>query len=118
MGFWCGVGEFFFEESEVESDRIERDSNILKEFSVENEDDNPRDEFVWSSLSFILEIQDQSPSKTNLKKRVRNKSSWKVHLLFQEDVGEPSKQQHKVQEIQQINFLFSLIFLKQLLWNL
>ena len=59
-----GVGEFSFEESEVESDCIERDSNVLQEFIADNEHYKSGDEFVassdWSSLSFILETQDQS----------------------------------------------------------
>merc|ERR1712106_1118709 len=70
-----------FEESEVESDCIERASNLIQEFSADDEQDESGDEFVassaWSSLSLILEPQEQSPSKTKLKKRVRKKSSSK-----------------------------------------
>ena len=53
---WCGVGEFSFEESEVESDLIERYSNILQEFSIDNEDDKPGDEFVASSAWSSFEL--------------------------------------------------------------
>ena len=46
-----------FEESEVESDCIERASNVLQEFSADDEHDESGDEFVassaWSSLSFL-----------------------------------------------------------------
>ena len=46
-----------FEESEVESDCIERASNVLQEFSADDEHDKSGDEFVassaWSSLSFL-----------------------------------------------------------------
>merc|ERR1712130_837080 len=56
-----------FEESEVESDYIERASNVVQEFSADDEQDESGDEFVacsaWSSLSLILDPQDQSPSK-------------------------------------------------------